>query len=394
MLVDVLYRDPATGQILQTKPTDQLNLSVHSEVKEYVTLFQNSVVGTCCSIVDQTAIPINSKDVLDLPTRDLPYVDCVILEEGLAGQRVLAAVMHGKVYPLTISVVSATDNLYLGQDSLFTTTKPSKANGDKYQVCIGRLVNQNEFIFDPQIPIDFDVPNPGGGGTTNFPDQTGHANEFLQTDGNNVRWAPVRAGNVQPDFAITGFGCSVNVLELGQAAINPILSGSYNSALSSARYKDSVNNNWISIASPYNSWVSPYTFRQNIQSGVSFTLEAHASDGTIKTASTSISWYPRKYYGSSSDNPNHATLVLSLSNSQLSGGKTGSFTVNCLDGQYIFFAIPSSFGVPTFFVGGFEGGFFKVDGNIQVTNAYGITISYDLYRSDNHSLGNTTVSVT
>ena len=76
----------------------------------------------------------------------------------------------------------------------------------------------------------------------------------------------------------------------------------------------------------------------------------------------------------------------------LTNSRSGPFTVNCSPGQYIFFAIPTRFGTPKFTVGGFEGGFNLIS-TIDFTNSSNYTEPYYLYKSENHSLGNTTVNV-
>ena len=76
----------------------------------------------------------------------------------------------------------------------------------------------------------------------------------------------------------------------------------------------------------------------------------------------------------------------------LTGSKSRDFTVNATEGQYIYYAIPTRFGTPAFFVGGFEGGFAKLK-TFDFTNASGYKESYDVYRSDNASLGSTKVTV-
>jgi len=81
-----------------------------------------------------------------------------------------------------------------------------------------------------------------------------------------------------------------------------------------------------------------------------------------------------------------------LSYNKLSSGFAGTFNVNAGTGEYIYISFPSSFGTPTFYVGGFEGGFSKIS-TISFTNSYGITTNYDIYQSDNVSLGATTVVV-
>jgi len=81
-----------------------------------------------------------------------------------------------------------------------------------------------------------------------------------------------------------------------------------------------------------------------------------------------------------------------LSYNKLSSGFAGTFNVNAGTGEYIYISFPSSFGTPTFYVGGFEGGISFLE-TVSFINAYGITTNYDIYKSDNASLGSTTVVV-
>ena len=60
--------------------------------------------------------------------------------------------------------------------------------------------------------------------------------------------------------------------------------------------------------------------------------------------------------------------------------------------EYIYFCIPVKWDTPTFNVGGFDGGFFKV-AEINFTNKSGYTEPYSIWRSDNHSLGSQSVTV-
>ena len=54
--------------------------------------------------------------------------------------------------------------------------------------------------------------------------------------------------------------------------------------------------------------------------------------------------------------------------------------------------VPTRFGVPKFTVGGFEGGFSLV-ATIDFTNSSNYTEPYNIYKSENSNLGNTTVNV-
>ena len=59
-------------------------------------------------------------------------------------------------------------------------------------------------------------------------------------------------------------------------------------------------------------------------------------------------------------------------------------------GEYMLFAFPKRLGIPTFWVGGFEGGF-EAPETVSVTNANGWTEDYYAWRSTNSNLGATVV---
>jgi hypothetical protein len=387
MEIKPLYFDAGTKQITEAKSGDTLGLPITSVVIDYVTLFQNTDINTCCALVDCTAIPVSSNNLPVLTYRKVPYVDCVTLEAGLSGQTVRAALIHGKNYSTNSQIIPSTiDTLYLGQDGKLTFVRPSLINGDRWLVVVGRMVNYNEFIFDPQTPIDLED---GDGNSGNLPPITGSPNTWLFNDGSKTLWKKLSVSDLAPAFAINSFTSSVQNAELGQSISNIIFSASYNSSLSSARLKDSVLNSWIPLAPPYNSFTSPGTYTNYNQTSVTFTLEAHDLDNNVKTASLSISWLPRKFWGTGII----GTSITQLQNSILSNNLIQTFTVTANPNEYIFLAIPSSFGIPTFYVGGFEGGFQLISSNLQITNTYGVTIGYDLWRSDNSGLGVVTVSI-
>lgn len=117
-----------------------------------------------------------------------------------------------------------------------------------------------------------------------------------------------------------------------------------------------------------------------------------ANDGTKDfTKNISFSFLNGVYWGVSTEKTYDSTFVRSLSKA-LSKTKNKTITVDCGEGQYIYYCIPSSFGTPNFTVGGFSGGFSKVS-TIQYTNMYNHTESYDIWKSTNSGLGTTTVVV-
>ena len=115
--------------------------------------------------------------------------------------------------------------------------------------------------------------------------------------------------------------------------------------------------------------------------------------GATASRSASLSFLNRAYWGVSAEPATiDSAFVMGLASSALSGGCARTLSVNTGTGQYIWYAIPSRFGVPTFKVGGFDGGF-GLAATIQHTNASGYAESYDVYRSDNAALGSTSVIV-
>lgn len=385
MQVAPLYRDPVTGYLREAQSGDTLNTATQAVFNEYITLFVNTDVNTCCAIANYTAISLSSVTLPLNILRTVPIVDCITLESGSESDNVLVACTHGKLYNTPSNIIyTNSDTLYLGHDGKITTTPPSLVNGDRWSVIIGRLVNANQFIFDPQTPIDLTASS--GGYIGNIPSTTGNPDTFLHTDGTTLDWRKVKVSDLAPASAITSFSCSNSILEVGQQINTPQFTATYNETAIAAQLIDNNNNVWQTLSN-FATFNSNYNFKSNTPGTVIFTLQATLSE-TV-SATFSLNWYYRKYYGTSSD----LTNIPDLQYNSLASSYAGTFTVDALTGQYIYLAIPSVFGnSPTFTVGGFSGGFSKIS-TVNLTNTYGIVISYDIYRSDNVSLGSTTVTV-
>lgn len=133
-----------------------------------------------------------------------------------------------------------------------------------------------------------------------------------------------------------------------------------------------------------------YTYTTPFSSNKSFTLKANDGKKDF-SRSISFSFLNGRYWGVSSSTQYDSSFILSLSK-ELSSSRSKTFTVNCGPGQYIYYCVPTSFGNCNFKVGGFDGGFSKV-ATIAFTNASGYSESYNIYKSTNSNLGNTTVVV-
>jgi hypothetical protein len=123
-----------------------------------------------------------------------------------------------------------------------------------------------------------------------------------------------------------------------------------------------------------------------------YTLKATDEKGATDTAYAYVRFYNGVYYGVATKPNNYDSAFIKSLERSLQSSKSNTFIVTAGAGQYIYYALPTSYGTPNFNVGGFDGGFTKV-GTIPFTNASGYTENYDIYRSENANLGYTTVKV-
>lgn len=243
----------------------------------------------------------------------------------------------------------------------------------------------------------------GGGGTTAVvtsaanglaPLTNAVASQTLVDDGTgDPSWRQLSLDDLTPAFnaSLSGGG----TLEVGQSVINPAFTASYTGGpATSATITDNDGNPALTLSTPFTAGTMPNTYVKTANNGsVSFTLSANK--GVVNdTSQASYAWRPRCFYGVSSNaSGNDEAFIEALASSQLQSSRSASLSVNAGSGEYIYYAFPASYGAATFTVGGFEGGFDLVSATISVTNAYGVTQDYRLYRSTNPSLGSTTVVV-
>lgn len=132
---------------------------------------------------------------------------------------------------------------------------------------------------------------------------------------------------------------------------------------------------------------------KTITSNTSIVVTATDERDAQASRTLNITFQPRAYWGVAQDKEFYDSIdILALSESTLTNTRTRTINVNAGEGEHIIYAIPSSFGTPTFKINGFEGGFVKV-GTINFTNASGYSQNYDVYKSVNPNLGSTQVVV-
>jgi len=188
-----------------------------------------------------------------------------------------------------------------------------------------------------------------------------------------------RSGSsIVDSFRITSFNISPSMAQKG-SSVNVTLSWNYNKEISS----QTINGATLSSS-------LRQTTYSNVNSNSTYTLIGKSGEDT-STQSVSINFCNGIYYGKSSSTTYNSDFINSFTKI-LSDSKEHTVTVNAGIGEYIYYCLPTRLGVPQFTVGGFSGGFNKVS-SISFTNSSGYSESYDIYKSTNANLGNTTIVV-
>ena len=215
---------------------------------------------------------------------------------------------------------------------------------------------------------------------------------------NGAVWAPltITQDMIAPGYAITFFGVTPSVAEVGQTVSFPAFAAGYTAAPDvtpgSVQLTDTVGNPPKDVTGTPTSFSSDFTFTRNTYgASVGFTLTAKKGLLT-RTGGTTLMWLQNIYWGVGSAGGATEAFIKALAGHELAGSKSKTFTVNAGVGQKIYYAFRAAFGTATFFVSGFEGGFLAPH-TIPVTNAHGVMENYYLYESVNPNLGVTTVTV-
>lgn len=180
-------------------------------------------------------------------------------------------------------------------------------------------------------------------------------------------------------FSINSFTVTPSVAQKG-STINVAVKWSYNKDI-----KSQTLNNTVLDAT-----LREKTF-SSVKEDVTYTLNVTSTNNISKAKSGTVKFYNGIYYGKSSSATYDSTLINSLTKI-LSDSKARTITVNAGTGEYIYYCLPTRLGVPSFNVGGFDGGFTKV-ATINFTNSDGYAEDYDIYKSTNANLGNSTVVI-
>jgi hypothetical protein len=208
-----------------------------------------------------------------------------------------------------------------------------------------------------------------------------------------VNYKITKANLLADAYDITAFAASSATLEIGATATAPAFTASHNKTPTSLVLTNNDNGESKNVVGTPGSFTSSQNYTKTANNAsVTFTLTG--GDGVDTDARTAaISWRPRVYHGIGAAGLSTEAHIEALASSALQSSRATSYTDNATGANHLYFACPTSYGTPTFTVGGFEGGFSLVSDAISVTNANGVNQVYQLWVSDVAGLGSTSVVV-
>lgn len=121
----------------------------------------------------------------------------------------------------------------------------------------------------------------------------------------------------------------------------------------------------------------------NSNGSKSVAVKLDITDAFSGTASRSVNATVcnKIFWGGKADGTINEAFIEGLSGSSLQSSKAkSSFTCAVGQNQYFFYAVPHAYGTPTFNVNGFPTSLDKVGSSVNVTNQFGSTVAYDVYR--------------
>lgn len=252
------------------------------------------------------------------------------------------------------------------------------------------LVGDNKTIVGAINQLREDVNSGLGGGKVDLTNYQKKNDDNLATEEKTIVGAvneinsqckdiATKIDEISNPFSINSFTVTPSVAQKG-STINVTVKWSYNKDIKS----QTLNNATLDAT------LREKTF-SGVKADVTYTLNAISTNDVSKSKSGTVKFYNGIYYGKSSSATYDSALINSLTKT-LSDSKARTITVNAGTGEYIYYCLPTRLGVPSFNVGGFDGGFTKV-ATINFTNSDSYAEDYDIYKSTNANLGNSTVVV-
>jgi hypothetical protein len=223
--------------------------------------------------------------------------------------------------------------------------------------------------------------------------------DVLTWDGGAYNPRRLTEDDILPGFLVTSFAGGTSI-ELGATVTTPAMTASYSSApdvtANSVVLTDTEATPSKDVTLTPTAFTSDGTYTKAVY-GQSVTLTLTANKGAVtKVATSTFTWIQNVYWGkSSSAGPYNAAFITGLAHNALASSRATTLNMAGGDapgvGEKIYYAFRSAYGTPTFYIGGFEGGFELIAAAVAVTNGHGVTENYDLWRSVQANLGDPTI---
>lgn len=164
-----------------------------------------------------------------------------------------------------------------------------------------------------------------------------------------------------------------NIAELGDTVENALLTWTYNKANIKQQTVDNMN---------IDKDIRQLALDRPVTSTI--TKKISGNDGTkIVSDSATLNFYPGIYYGTGLTQP-----LISSMQRLLLPSRACNITTSVKENECIWILLPTNYGVPTFIIDGITCNFQNIG-----TTCYKIT-NYTIWRSDNYSANNVTISIT
>ena len=219
----------------------------------------------------------------------------------------------------------------------------------------------------------------------------------------------------QPNFTSFTFNFGSNPKEVGDDIFGGTKSFTWatsypaNIQANSVSIRD-VTNSYFLITGTSNDGVAALsigTVSKSAPATHTWQIKATRTNSTVISQNLTLTWQWRRFYGTQSLATMSAAQIATLSNQGIASGRTGTYNFGA--GSYKYFAWPTSFGAPTLFrdfntnlavaMAGVTEGYTTAVGAyyaqvVSITNGYGKTTNYYVFRTKNILGGSISIVVT
>jgi phosphohistidine swiveling domain-containing protein len=316
------------------------------------------------SIAAGVAVAINAEGKIlpihpETDTSSVPWYDGVTLSSGALNETVAISLYYGNTYTIPGATFTEGSNIFVGPAGVLTENFTAVQSSCRWLIGVGKAMSDTDFIYEPQLPMD--SQSSGGGGSYLTP---AFLSFFIEAQSSSLEVGAT--SNANPHFVWTtsnSANIAPNSIEISDATASVILVTG------------------ASTTSPYSSTYAGVT--KTTAGSENFTITATNSHSAPFTSNFTISWYDRVYYGESAVAPLNSSAVTGLRASGLQPSYSGVYPFLAGANEYKYLCFPTAFGTPNSFKDQSTNLNVPFDNPyvISVTNAYGVTITYNVFRS-------------